>query len=343
MKILVYDDNLEFGGHQIMACRGIEALASEPAVEVCVIYNRENMQLEKRIRQIPDIERRHAAQKLARQFKSVKPDIILCIQGDTLQSTRGIDAARRLGVRCISYIAITHPMSRTGAKLGNLRDKLNKHQLNRADEYITISESMKSMLIDRKTRIPVHVVHNGIPQPPIPIIKLPKKKLTLGVIGRIEFKQKQQDFMVRAFQEQAELLKSFNLLFAGNGPDKRRLERMIRDLPNISRIPWMNDIESFYDQIDILIIPSRYEGVPLVLLEALARGIPVIASATDGMQEILPGSWTFDAESTASMAWSLKEVRQSWQTRLEALQQKIITDYSLEQFNRNFVKAVTGT
>ncbi len=108
----------------------------------------------------------------------------------------------------------------------------------------------------------------------------------------------------------------------------------------MSLIPWTDDIESFYDQIDLLAIPSRYEGVPLVLLEALARGIPVIASATDGMEEILPKSWTFDPESTASMAWAFTEVEKSWQTKLEDLQQTIVTDYSIEMFNRNFVKSV---
>lgn len=342
MKILVYDDNLEFGGHQIMACRGIEALAAHHDHHVHVIYNPANRTLAGKLKHIPNIETHTVSDHLHHQFKALDPDTVLCIQGDTTQSIKGIEAAKKYRITCISYIAITHPMTLTGAKLGTMRDQVNQLRINRPDKYITISDSMKSMLLNRKTKIPIYVVHNGIPPPPIPKLRNPDSSKTLGVVGRIEFKQKQQDFMVRAFKEHPNSFRNCTLLFAGNGPDKQPLERMINDSETISLMPWQEDIELFYNRIDVLIIPSRYEGVPLVLLEALARGIPVIASATDGMKEILPQSWTFDSGSTTSLAWSFTEVQKSWQAQLEDLQQKIVNEYSLEQFNRNFVQAVTG-
>lgn len=47
---------------------------------------------------------------------------------------------------------------------------------------------------------------------------------------------------------------------------------------------------------DLLLIPSRFEGVPLVMLEALSLGIPILASNRDGMQEYLTADSLFDNE-----------------------------------------------
>jgi glycosyltransferase involved in cell wall biosynthesis len=323
-----------------MACRGVEALASKPDLNVTVIHHPENKQLKHELDKIRRIHTLGIASDLTAQFRTTQPDLVLCLQGDTTQSIQGIEAAKTLNVECVSYIALAHTMSMTGAKLGRLRDLANNRRINRPDRYITISESMKKLLQDRKTKKPVHVVRNGIPPPPLPTLGQPNEECTIGIIGRLEFKQKNQNFMVQAFRDQPTTFKTCRLLFAGSGPDEKRLRAMIEGEDNMALISWAEDPESIYDRIDYLFIPSQYEGVPLVLLEALARGIPVIGSRTDGIQEILPESWTFTSGNSASLAWAFEEIQNTWPTQLPDLQQKILDEYSLEQFQENFVKAV---
>ena len=204
-------------------------------------------------------------------FQNLKPDLVLCIQGEIEDSSKAVLAARRAGIECTSYIAIPHPMRLMGAKLGGLRDRINQYLFNQPTRYIAISESMEQLLRERGVTKPIAVVPNGIPTPPpVSPVTSHASRLTLGMLGRIEFNQKQQDFMVRTFCRFSEQFKDCRLLIAGDGPDRERLQKLVEGKVGIILLPWQEDAETFYESIDFLMLPSRFEGVPLVMLEALA-------------------------------------------------------------------------
>jgi len=78
------------------------------------------------------------------------------------------------------------------------------------------------------------------------------------------------------------------LKIVGTGPDKISLQRQASCLNIESAIEWidhLSDVSSFYDTIDLLLLPSVREPLGLVSLEAAARGVPVIATAIDGIPE----------------------------------------------------------
>jgi glycosyltransferase involved in cell wall biosynthesis len=362
VKILLYDDNLGFGGHQVMACRGIEALAEDPSLDVSFLFNPGNQRLAEWISAIPNLKamecpfasRRFQGmrnlfslrriQALKEKFREMNPDVLVCIQGDIEQSSMATLAARRGRIECISYIALTHRMSDKNATLGGLRDFSSRGLLNQPGRYIAISNSMKERLLARGVTRPVTVVPNGIPVPPSAEYGPRAALTTLGLFGRIEFKQKAQDFSVKAFGEYADTFRNCRLVIAGSGPDERRLRRLVAASPcrdRITVLPWQEDIESFYRQIDLLMIPSRYEGVPLVMLEALARGIPVIGSACDGMQDFLPASWTFHPGDAGDMARVFSGLRERWMKEIEAVSQQVREEMSLTAFKAAFHRAVT--
>jgi len=282
---------------------------------------------------------------LHRQFAQLQPDLVLCIQGDIEHSSQALIAAQRSGVDCISYIALPHNRTTMGARFGAWRDTLNHGLFRQPSSYIAISDSMAGILRQRGVTQPITVVPNGIARPRDPVAGHPKKGTVLGMLGRIEFKQKRQDFMVQVFCTFPQAFGNCRLLIAGDGPDWASLEQLVADGPrkaDIALHPWQDDINAFFASIDLLVIPSRFEGVPLVMLEALARGIPVMGSNRDGMKDLLPDSWTFETENAAALADTFSTLRNNWQHLIGPLQERILTDYSLETFKLNFANAVLG-
>jgi glycosyltransferase involved in cell wall biosynthesis len=337
VKILVYDDNPDFGGHQVMAAYGIEALAADPETDVVCMVNPENRKLLDRLAQISGLLTRKADPSV---FQSLEPDRVLCIQGDIAQSSKGIRAAKQAGIECISYLALPHRLTDMGAKLGPVRDLMLQPLFGKPDRYIVISQSMEQLLRKRGIKQPVSIVPNGIPTPPIPKRTAHDKRFTISLIGRIEFSQKQQEFFVRTFLKHPNLFENCRLLIVGSGPDEEKLKPLIKGHNSIALLPWQTDMEKIYELTDMLAIPSRYEGVPLVMLEALARGIPVLGSRRDGMQDILPQEWTFTPESAASLITAFSNVRKNRPQQMETLQHQILLENSMEAFKKNFVRAV---
>lgn len=338
MNILVYDDNPDFGGHQIMACRGIEALVETPGLDITLMYHPENQKFIQTLEHLEHIQTLEADPAL---FQSLEPDVVLVIQGDIAQSTAGVLAARKAKIECVSYLAIPHTLSLMGAKLGSVRDTKNKPFFNKPDRFITISESMADIMRKRGCKKPITIVKNGIPAPPIPKLTAHDDKFTIGLIGRIEFNQKQQNFFIRAFRKHPAMFANTRVLLIGSGPDEGKLKKLLKNDDRITFLPWQENMEEIYELLDMVVIPSRYEGVPLVMLEALARGIPVIGSRRDGMKDVLPDTWTFTTEDDASLAMTFATVRETWSRKIETLQDQILDEYSIEKFKADFVKAVT--
>lgn len=80
---------------------------------------------------------------------------------------------------------------------------------------------------------------------------------------------------------------------AGSGPERDRLQQRIEKLGIASRvsfvgaIPWGPELFRFMQSADMLVLPSFTEGLPLVLIEALANGVPVVASRVGGVPELI--------------------------------------------------------
>ena len=373
-KIVCYDDNPDYGGHQVMACLAVEGLAQSTGWQPVFFCSPHNTRLNERLLEIRSATgnleihatpfrtrklqglRNRFADKTIRALRLLleqeEPDLILCIQGEIEDGSLALCATSKMHAPCISYIPVPHRMALMGAKLGAVRDALNAWLFKKPDGWITISDSMKTLLEERGATAPIEIVHNGIDLQRFSprdknaaraTLGLPPEKTIFGTIGRIEFNQKQQDFLVRTFSKVWKTDDLMHLVITGDGPDRGRLEALINELglqERITLLPWQADSALVYNALDLLIIPSRFEGVPLVMLEALACGIPVIGSARDGMKDLLPADWTFEPENGDALFQTLEKTSNHWKNEMPALQNKIRTEYTIQKFKQNFEAAL---
>jgi glycosyltransferase involved in cell wall biosynthesis len=108
--------------------------------------------------------------------------------------------------------------------------------------------------------------------------------------GRIEEEQKRVSDLVRIASALRTLDVPFTLQVIGDGPERPRLEREIEALglqDHVEFLGWMDadGIWARFCDSDVLILPSNFEGMPVVVMEALSAGCAVVASRVSGVED----------------------------------------------------------
>ena len=107
----------------------------------------------------------------------------------------------------------------------------------------------------------------------------------IGFIGRLH-PSKNPQLLVDAYR--AAGLKNAALVLAGDGPERADVEKRAAGDATIHILGLRSDAARLYQAFDLLVLPSRFEQVPLVLMEAMASGLPIAASAIESIAEFLP-------------------------------------------------------
>ncbi|MEO6053819.1 MAG: glycosyltransferase [Chthoniobacterales bacterium] len=117
---------------------------------------------------------------------------------------------------------------------------------------------------------------------------LPQDAVVVGGVGRFH---PQKNFSL--FLEIAALMRNQPHVFfalAGTGPEEEALRQKAADLGLGERLVFtglISDMPALYSALDVLLLTSRYEGMPMTILEAMASGIPAVGSNLDGVKEII--------------------------------------------------------
>jgi glycosyltransferase involved in cell wall biosynthesis len=170
------------------------------------------------------------------------------------------------------------------------------------DALIAVSQSLADCLPGRQ----VNVIPNGIAPPaPLDAARVAALKAPLGghplvlAAGRL-VEAKGFDVLLAAWQTVPA-----QLWIAGQGPQRTRLEALIdsqRLRDRVTLLGQRDDIDVLMEGADLLVLPSRREGFPYVLLEALHHGLPVIATRVPGAVDVLPQPWLVPIEDTVALA-----------------------------------------
>jgi len=119
--------------------------------------------------------------------------------------------------------------------------------------------------------------------------KTNKAKVNIGLFGRLD-KQKGHLVLLNAVKKLISKEKEIQVFFFGEGPDGDNLREFVTKEGLSEYINFMGATDNIYNcilQMDIIAIPSLWEGLPNILLESMVLGRPVIASRIDGITEVV--------------------------------------------------------
>jgi glycosyltransferase involved in cell wall biosynthesis len=117
-------------------------------------------------------------------------------------------------------------------------------------------------------------------------LALPHNKKVILYVGRLTY-EKGADRLLKIIQEVLKRKDDVFFLIIGDGPYKGRFEKINGHLTIIDSVP-IQEIDQYYKAADLFLFPSRREGVPNVVLEAISCGLPVISSRVGELPYLLP-------------------------------------------------------
>ena len=179
----------------------------------------------------------------------------------------------------------TFPYFSPSPVVGALQRRLLRRVGSRAT-FIAVGEHVRDGLVDvGVARERIHVVPNGVPPAQAPTAS--GDPVSVGVLARLDPGKNVDVFIAAATQVSAATPVRF-VVGGTSGPfgDHERALRQQAADAGVEIVP-VDDGESFLAGLDVVVIPSSYEGSPLVLLEAMALGRAVIASDIPGIREAL--------------------------------------------------------
>jgi glycosyltransferase involved in cell wall biosynthesis len=142
------------------------------------------------------------------------------------------------------------------------------------------------------------VIPNGVLPPAEPLadrqellaeLKLPPESRLIGAVGRLWPQKRYRDMIIAADLVRI-LHPQTHLLIFGDGPERRRLERFSEELGVAEHVHWMghrSDVARWLPHLDCFWNASGYEGQSNALMEAMACGVPVIASDIAGNRDLI--------------------------------------------------------
>ena len=198
-------------------------------------------------------------------------------------------ADRPLIATCHNWPGTTTPL--------RLYYRLDRLLLRRFDKVVAVSQKVSDSL--RRARIApekISIIRNGVDVSSFPSGSEAYKadsggggKMRIGVVGRL-VPEKGLRYFLLAAREIVETHPNTEVVVAGDGPQRPELESLVRDLGIAKQVIFLgvvDDMPRIYSSLDMVVMPSLDEGLPLVLLEALAAGKPVVATKVGGIPGLI--------------------------------------------------------
>ena len=235
--------------------------------------------------------------KLAKLIGEANPDIVHTRNWGTID---GIVAAKIRSVPLIIHGEhgwnIDDPLGR------NFKRRMVRRILSGAavDRFVAVSEDIRRWMIDsigiKDSKITK--ILNGVDTKRFcpgnkngarRALGFSEKDVLIGTVGRLD-PIKDQQLLLQAFSNLESVEKTLRLIIIGDGPERKTLESIRETLCCKDRIVFLgerNEVERILPVLDVFVLPSKNEGMSNTILEAMAVGLPIVATSVGGNPELV--------------------------------------------------------
>lgn len=174
-------------------------------------------------------------------------------------------------------------------------------QCNQTDHIIVPSTAMRDVLFEYGVKSPMTILPTGIPLREFAtgnrdqfrkLYNIDEQRPVITTVGRVAF-EKNLDFLLDVVAEVRKQIPNILFLLAGEGPMLNHLKKRVRNEgldKNVLFVGYLDrevGLQACYQASDVFIFASRTETQGLVLLEAMAQGVPVVSTAVMGTKDVL--------------------------------------------------------
>ena len=246
------------------------------------------------------------------------------------------------GRRDVPIVATSHGQFASSARL-HLYHRLERALMRRFDRVCAVSEAMRPLLLRAGVAAArIALIENGIDTGRFSAAAVPLQRGEFGIAGDALLfgsamrltEQKNPLGLIDAFAQVARAIPNAALVLAGDGPLRapvlaRAAAHGVAD--RLHLIGARDDLERFYTMLDVFVLPSLYEGLPLALLEAMAAerrlvatGVGQVAAVLDGLDvtPVPPGD-------APALARAMIEAGRMPAATMPALRERVVERFSL--------------
>lgn len=261
--------------------------------------------------------------------------------------------------RVACYVPMAYASRDMRFRYAVVRDWVARRVVRHVDIWITITGQQRQLLKALwRVEAPVYTVANRLRLLDEAVAIAPGKKqgglLRVLFLGRFDQNQKGLDWLVAELRRHRPLwVGCMRFVFQGQGEYEQALRQLALELKDdlVSVAPWGDGTQAI-QQADVLLLPSRFEGFPLVAIEATHCGVPVVASNQSGLADVLPTECLFpfgDFEAMISSIGHMRDARARVsavahaRARMQVLLSKEGFEQGVEGIIREFAGGISGT
>ncbi len=203
----------------------------------------------------------------------------------------GFLAAWRLGK---PVVATCHNWVGGTTALG-IYNHLDRMALKKFGALAAVSDEVAQRLLDAGVPAEkIKTIANGIDvqafehAQPLPVLNVTNEKV-IGMVARLDL-QKGFEYLLRAVRELCNTFAGLKVVIVGEGPDRQAIEEMVKEYglqSNVVLAGQQSDMPAVYAAMDIFVLPSLNEGLPMTILEAMAASRPVVATRVGAIPKVI--------------------------------------------------------
>ena len=238
--------------------------------------------------------------------------------------------------------------------LGKVISQTSARLYPKAARIIAVSNGIKEIILSdynldaRRIKVipnPVDIASMGKMSKKEPSTALPGDYLLH--VGRLNVNQKAHDILLNAFKKLHSFHPDLKLILVGDGPDKEQIKALVNNLDladSVILVGWQDNVYPFMARTKALVLCSRHEGWPNVLVEAMACGCPVVATdCQTGPREILGDNeygLLVPVDDPEALAHSVEELLtdESRRAYFQTQARKRAQEFDLEQIGPKYVR-----